>query len=62
MVFIIQNIQNIQNRDTAAIHVKLDVIMLDLKVSNAKLHDAENQGEKELENQGERIEREGEDG
>jgi low affinity Fe/Cu permease len=59
MVFIIQNTQN---RDTAAIHVKLDVVMLDLKVSNAKLYDAENQAEKELENQRERIEREGADG
>ncbi|AOT04302.1 low affinity iron permease family protein [Arthrobacter sp. U41] len=35
MVFIIQNTQN---RDTAAMHVKLDAIMLELKVSNSKLY------------------------
>lgn len=53
MVFIIQNTQN---RDTTAMHVKLDAIMLELKVSNAKLYDAENEGEKELERQRKRIE------
>jgi low affinity Fe/Cu permease len=42
MVFIIQNTQN---RDTAALHLKLDALMLELKVSNAKLYDAENEGE-----------------
>lgn len=56
MVFIIQNTQN---RDTAAMHVKLDAIMLELKVSNAKLYDAEHEGEKELEDQRKRIEQEG---
>lgn len=54
MVFIIQNTQN---RDTAALHLKLDALMLELKVSNAKLYDAENEGEKEIERQRERIER-----
>jgi low affinity Fe/Cu permease len=57
MVFIIQNTQN---RDTAAMHVKLDEITLELKVSNSKLYDAENEGETELEDQRKRIEREGE--
>lgn len=53
MVFIIQNTQN---RDTAALHLKLDALMLELKVSNAKLYDAENEGEKEIERQRQRIE------
>jgi low affinity Fe/Cu permease len=53
MVFIIQNTQN---RDTAAIHVKLDAVMRELQVSNLKLYDAENEGEGELERQRERIE------
>jgi len=57
MVFIIQNTQN---RDTATTHVKLVAIMLELKVSNSKLYDAENEGETELEDQRKRIEREGE--
>jgi low affinity Fe/Cu permease len=57
MVFIIQNTQN---RDTEALHLKLDAIMLELKVSNAKLYDAEDQGEKELERQRKRIERQAE--
>lgn len=35
-------------------------IMLELKVSNSKLYDAENEGETELEDQRKRIEREGE--
>ena len=52
MVFIIQNTQN---RDTAAIHVKLDAVMRELQISNLKLYDAENQGEGELERQRERI-------
>jgi low affinity Fe/Cu permease len=52
MVFIIQNTQN---RDTAAIHVKLDAVMRELQVSNLKLYDAENQGEGELERQRDRI-------
>lgn len=59
MVFIIQNTQN---RDTAALHVKLDALMLELKVSNAKLYDAENEGEKEIERQRRRIEDAAEDG
>jgi low affinity Fe/Cu permease len=53
MVFIIQNTQN---RDTAAIHVKLDAVMRELQVSNLKLYDAENEGEGELERQRKRIE------
>jgi low affinity Fe/Cu permease len=57
MVFIIQNTAN---HDTATTHVKLDAIMLELKVSNSKLYDAENEGETELEDQRKRIEREGE--
>jgi low affinity Fe/Cu permease len=59
MVFIIQNTQN---RDTAALHVKLDALMLELKISNAKLYDAENEGEKEIERQRRRIEDAAEDG
>ena len=50
MVFIIQNTQN---RDTAALHVKLDALMLELKISNAKLYEAEEEGEKEIERQDE---------
>jgi low affinity Fe/Cu permease len=53
MVFIIQNTQN---RDTAAIHVKLDALMRELEVGNLKLYDAENEGEGELERQRKRIE------
>jgi low affinity Fe/Cu permease len=53
MVFIIQNTQN---RDTAAIHVKLDALMRELQVGNLKLYDAENEGEGELERQRERTE------
>jgi low affinity Fe/Cu permease len=55
MVFIIQNTQN---RDTAAVHVKLDALMRELQVSNLKLYDAENEGEGELERQRKRIEKE----
>jgi low affinity Fe/Cu permease len=55
MVFIIQNTQN---RDTAALHVKLDAVMRELAVSNLKLYNAENEGEEELERQRQRIERE----
>lgn len=57
MMFIIQNTAN---RDTAAMPVKLVATMLELKVSNPKLYDAENEGETELEDQRKRIEREGE--
>lgn len=53
MVFIIQNTQN---RDSAALHVKLDAVMRELKVSNAKLYGAEDEGEKELEAQRQRFE------
>ena len=59
MVFIIQNTQN---RDTAALHLKLDALMLELKVSNAKLYDAEKEGEKEIERQRQRIEHEARNG
>lgn len=59
VVFIIQNTQN---RDTAALHLKLDALMLELKVSNAKLYDAENEGEKEIERQRQRIEHAADDG
>ena len=48
MVFIIQNTQN---RDTAALHLKLDAIMRELQISNAKLYEAEEEGEKELDDQ-----------
>ena len=57
MMFIIQNTAN---RDTAAMPVKLVATMLELKVSNPKLYDAENEGGTELEDQRKRIEREGE--
>ncbi|WP_285247813.1 low affinity iron permease family protein [Pseudarthrobacter sp. efr-133-R2A-89] len=59
MVFIIQNTQN---RDTAALQVKLDALMLELKISNAKLYEAEEEGEKEIERQRRRIEEAAEDG
>ncbi|AIY03131.1 hypothetical protein ART_3532 [Arthrobacter sp. PAMC 25486] len=58
MVFIIQNTQN---RDSEALHVKLDAIMLELKISNAKLYDAEHEGEKELESQRQRLKDDGEE-
>ncbi|MFP3580963.1 low affinity iron permease family protein [Arthrobacter sp. fls2-241-R2A-200] len=57
MVFIIQNTQN---RDSEALHVKLDAIMLELQVSNTKLYNAEHEGEKELERQRQRVKEEGE--
>jgi low affinity Fe/Cu permease len=53
MVFLIQNTQN---RDSAAIHLKLDAVMRELQVSNAKLYGAEEEGEKELEEQRHRFE------
>ncbi len=56
MVFIIQNTQN---RDSEAIHVKLDAIMLELKVSNTKLYDAEHEGEKQLDDQRQRLKNDG---
>lgn len=55
-------VQNTQNRDTAALQVKLDALMLELKISNAKLYEAENEGEKEIERPRRRIEDAAEDG
>ena len=55
MVFLIQNTQN---RDSAALHLKLDAVMRELQVSNAKLYGAEEEGEKELEEQRHRFEQE----
>ncbi|MFC7403468.1 low affinity iron permease family protein [Citricoccus sp. GCM10030269] len=52
MVFIIQNTQN---RDSAAVHLKLDTIMRMLEVKDPSLYDAENGSEEELERQNERI-------
>ncbi len=57
MVFIIQNTQN---RDSAALHVKLDAVMRELQITNTKLYEAEDEGEKELEEQRRRIEQEAE--
>ena len=45
MVFIIQNTQN---RDNLAINLKLEALMLELKVTNSALYGAENEGEKNL--------------
>jgi low affinity Fe/Cu permease len=59
MVFIIQNTQN---RDSAALHLKLDAIMRELQITNTKLYEAEDQGEKELEEQRRRIEQQAESG
>lgn len=52
MVFIIQNTQN---RDSAAVHLKLDVIMRQLDVQDPALYDAENRSEEELEREDELI-------
>ena len=52
MVFIIQNTQN---RDSAAVHLKLDVIMAQLDVKDPGLYDAENRSEAELEAEAELI-------
>ncbi|MGO4584480.1 low affinity iron permease family protein [Arthrobacter sp. 2RAF6] len=57
MVFIIQNTQN---RDSAALHVKLDAVMGELQITNSKLYEAEDEGEKELEEQRRRIEEQAE--
>ncbi|GAA5197714.1 low affinity iron permease family protein [Arthrobacter gyeryongensis] len=57
MVFIIQNTQN---RDSAALHVKLDAVMRELRITNSKLYEAEDEGEKELEEQRRRIEQDAE--
>lgn len=48
MVFIIQNTQN---RDNLAINLKLEALMLELKVANTKLYGAEENGEKVLREQ-----------
>lgn len=45
MVFIIQNTQN---RDNQAINLKLEALMLELKITNSKLYGAEERGEKDL--------------
>lgn len=52
MVFIIQNTQN---RDSAAIHLKLDTLMREHGVQDPVLYDAENRGEDELEAMNEQI-------
>ncbi|MDQ0028568.1 low affinity iron permease family protein [Arthrobacter bambusae] len=57
MVFIIQNTQN---RDSAAMHLKIDAVMRELQITNSKLYSAEEEGEKELEEQRRRME--GQDG
>lgn len=59
MVFIIQNTQN---RDSAALHLKLDAVMRELRITNAKLYEAEDEGEKELEEQRHRMEEQAEAG
>jgi low affinity Fe/Cu permease len=46
MVFVIQNTQN---RDSAALHLKLDAVMRELEISNSRLYRAEEEGAKELE-------------
>lgn len=53
MVFIIQNTQN---RDSAAMHLKLDAVMRELQITNTKLYGAEDEGEKELERQRKHME------
>lgn len=58
MVFIIQNTQN---RDSAALHLKLDAIMQELRVTNSKLYEAEDEGEDELERQRKHIEAQSEE-
>src|SRR5690349_3840561 len=58
MVFVIQNTQN---RDSAALHLKLDAVMRELRVTNSKLYDAEDEGEEELEKQRKRIEAQSQD-
>ncbi|WP_113717646.1 low affinity iron permease family protein [Arthrobacter dokdonensis] len=52
MVFIIQNTQN---RDNLAINLKLDALMMELKVTNSKLYGAEENGEKALQRQTRKI-------
>ena len=55
MVFIIQNTQN---RDSAALHIKLDAVMRELQITNSRLYEAEEEGEKELERERHRLEHE----
>ena len=55
MVFIIQNTQN---RDSAALHIKLDAVMRELQISNSKLYGAEEEGEKELDEERRGLEQE----
>ncbi|MGO4385439.1 low affinity iron permease family protein [Specibacter sp. RAF43] len=52
MVFIIQNTQN---RDNLAINLKLEAMMLELKVTNSKLYGAEDEGEKDLQRQKDKL-------
>jgi low affinity Fe/Cu permease len=58
MVFIIQNTQN---RDSAALHIKLDAVMRELQITNSRLYEAEEEGEKELERERHRLEHEASD-
>ncbi|MGD7001615.1 low affinity iron permease family protein [Corynebacterium halotolerans] len=52
MVFIIQNTQN---RDSAAVHLKLDALMREQGAAETVFYDAENRGEAELEELNEEI-------
>jgi low affinity Fe/Cu permease len=52
MVFIIQNTQN---RDNLAMNIKLDVLMQKLKVSSKELLSAEDETDKKLEQQKDKI-------
>ncbi|MGQ1840125.1 low affinity iron permease family protein [Kocuria turfanensis] len=52
MVFVIQNTQN---RDSAAVHLKLDVLMRRLDVQDPGLYDAEHRSEEELEAEDELV-------
>jgi low affinity Fe/Cu permease len=45
MVFIIQNTQN---RDSRALNLKIEALMLELKINKPELYGAEAQGEKQL--------------
>ncbi len=56
MVFIIQNTQN---RDSAAVHLKLDTLMREHGITDPVLYDAENRGEAELEEMNDKITPEG---
>lgn len=54
MVFIIQNTQN---RDSLAINIKLDAIMNELDISREDLVEAEEQGDKKLEDKKKAVQR-----